>query len=95
MQTRLEFEVGLSEALHAIGQLLRSDPGDPAYVGIANQLEAIQQWTTDGKDLTQKQKDRVNMGLVAQRELKGDVPDLAALLISLHDYILLKMPTAP
>ncbi len=34
------------------------------------------------------------MGLVAQRELKGDEPDLAALLIGLHNHILQRMPTA-
>lgn len=34
------------------------------------------------------------MGLVAQRELKGDDPELTALLIALHNHILQHMPTA-
>jgi hypothetical protein len=93
MYTRLEFDVGLRDARHTVGQLLQSDPNDPLYRAISNQLEAIEQWTLGGRNLTQKQKDRVNMGLVAQRELKGDDPDLAALLIGLHNYILQRMPT--
>lgn len=94
MITRLEFDVGLRDALYGIGQLLQADPTDPTYLALSNQLKAIEQWTAGGKDLTQQQKDRVTMGLVAQRELKGDDPDLAALLIGLHNHILQRMPTA-
>jgi hypothetical protein len=94
MLTRLEFDVGLRDALYAIGQLLQADPSDPLYVALSNQLKSVEQWTAGGKNLTQQQKDRINMGLVAQRELKGDEPDLAALLIGLHNFILQRMPTA-
>jgi hypothetical protein len=94
LTTRRAFDVGLRDALDGIGVLLQADPTDPTCIALANQLQAIAQWTAGGQDLTQQQKDRVTLGLVAQRELKGDAPELAALLIGLHNHILQRMPTA-
>lgn len=94
MRTRRELELSLRDALHAIALLLESDPTDPAYLAVSNQLAAIVRWTAGGANLTQAQKDRITMGLVAQREIMGDEPELAALLIGLHHHILRRMPTA-
>jgi hypothetical protein len=94
ISTRQEFDVYLGDALHALDQLNQKYPGDELLESIQNQLRAIKQWTLGGKNLTQEQKDRLNLGLRAQREMSGDDPMATDLVVSIHGYILRDMPTA-
>jgi hypothetical protein len=93
--SRADFDAGLQRALIEVAALHRDEPGDPTLIGLRHQLEALVAWTADGRALTTPQRERVTMGLVAQRELKADVPALAALLIALHTWILQQMPDGP
>jgi hypothetical protein len=94
ISTRQEFEVYLGDALHALDQLNQKYPGDELLESIRNQLRAIKQWTLGGNNLTQEQKDSLNMSLRAQREMSGDDPAAARLVMIIYNYIVLKMPTA-
>jgi hypothetical protein len=91
IQTRQEFNTCLRDALDMFRKLVHDNPGDKTIFAVHRQLEAIEGWTAGGNDMTEAQKKRIVMGLQAQRELM-DFPDEKALVISLHNYILLKMP---
>jgi hypothetical protein len=91
--TRQEFDICLREALDMFRELVQDNPDDKTVVAVRRQLEAIEEWTAGGKNMTEDQKERIVMGLQAQRELM-DFSDEKDLAISLHNYILLKMPSA-
>ncbi len=93
IQTRREFETHLRDALRMFEKLAQDNPDDQTIFAVRRQLEAIEGWTASGKNMTEDQKKRIVMGLQAQRELM-DFPDEKDIIISLHNYILLKMPSA-
>jgi hypothetical protein len=93
IQTRPEFDMLLRDALNMFKQLVQDNPADKTIFAVHRQLEAIQGWTAGGNDMTEAQKKSIVMGLQAQRELM-DFVDEKDLVISLHNYILLTMPTA-
>lgn len=61
---------------------------------VLRQLDAIEQWTSNGRDMTSDQKNRIVMGLQAHREM-ADFPVEQDLVLALNNYILRSMPTAP
>ncbi len=92
IQTRQEFDVYLRDALYMMGQLVKEFPADKTIFAVHRQLEAIEQWTAGGKNMSDDQKKRIIMGLQMQREL-SDFQDEKDLVIALHNYILLRMPS--
>ena len=93
IRTRREFDVCLRDALALFRKLVQDNPGDKTIFAIHRQLEAIDGWTAGGNTMTEAQKNGIVMGLQAQRELM-DFADERDLVISLHNYVLLTMPTA-
>lgn len=94
LTTRDEFDAALLAARRGVAELLRGDPTDPLYVTLDHQLEALHQWTRDDLWPSHAERDRLTLGLLAQRELKPDAPTLAALLIALHNYVATTAPLA-
>ena len=93
IKTRQEFDSRLHDALDMFAKLVQDNPGDKTIFAVHRQLEAIEGWTAGGKNMTEDEKQRIVMGLQASRELM-DFVDEADLVKSLHNFILLKMPTA-
>jgi hypothetical protein len=93
LKTRQEFDVYMRDAIYAMTKLIAENPADKMLKAILNQLEAIEKWTAGGKNLTEDQKNRIYMGLQAQREM-ADFVDEKDLVISLHNYIIVRMPNA-
>jgi hypothetical protein len=93
IHTRPEFDRLLQEALVKMRALVQKVP-DPVLKAVLRQLEAVEQWTAGGQNLTKAQKDRLVMGLQASREM-ADFEDEQDLIFTLYNYIIREMPTAP
>ena len=72
MKTFAEFDRALDEAIEEIGILYGRDPLDGAVDSIRAQLDALRGWTRGGREPSQDQKDRLNFGLIASRELSDE-----------------------
>lgn len=92
IKTRQEFEHYLVEALAKIKKLVDDVPNDKTLFAVLRQLEAIQQWTAGGKNMSQADKERIIMGLQAHREM-GDFPVEQDLVLALNNYIETRMPS--
>jgi hypothetical protein len=88
-----EFGLHLDEAIHQVGLLKSQYAGDRTLESILAQLEHLKKWVADQNGLTEAQKDRFTMGLLAQRELRGDDPVLADVVIALHNYLMANIST--
>jgi len=64
-----EFDALLVAAREEVAAMLLSEPGDGAIVSVNRQLEALHDWTRGGRCPSQPEKDRLNFGLIASREL--------------------------
>lgn len=87
LSSRADFDTALLTARSGLAELLRTDPADPLYLALHHQLEALHAWTRDEQWPSRADRERLTLGLLAQRELKPDAPHLAALLIGLHGYV--------
>lgn len=85
-QNRQEFDDGVSEAIPKIKQLIADVGADPVLVSVLRQLEAIQQWTANGQDVTPDQNKRLILGLQALREM-ADFTDEQELVVRIDNYI--------
>jgi hypothetical protein len=94
IKDRQEFDKYLPDAQAKLNQLIQKVGPDPVLVAVLRQLDAIAQWTANGQNMTQQEKDRIVMGLQAVREM-ADFPVEQDLVCALHSYIESRMPTAP
>jgi len=86
IRSRQEFDNSVDEAIPKIKQLITDVGSDPVLVSVLRQLEAIQQWTANGLDLTPEQDKRITMGLVALRQMAA-FPDEQDLVVTIDNYI--------
>ena len=84
--SRHEFDAYVSEAIPKLEGLINAVGPDPVLVSVLRQLEAIQQWTAGGKDVTPEQNTRIIMGIQALREM-ADFPDEKDLVVTIDNYI--------
>lgn len=94
IKDRQEFDKYLPETHAKVKKLIQDLGADPVLVAVLRQLEAIEQWTANGQNMTQPQKDRIVMGLQAVREMADFVVE-QDLVCALHSFIESRMPTAP
>jgi hypothetical protein len=94
IKDRQELDSHLLEAQTKMKQLIQKAGPDPVLLAVLRQLEAIASWTANGRNMTQQEKDRIVMGLQADREM-ADFPVEHDLVCALHSYIESRMPTAP
>lgn len=64
----------LAEAIELARQLVERSNGFEVYAVILRQLEAMSSWTADGRVPTPEERDSIDVGLIAVRELDDD-PD--------------------
>ena len=86
IKNRKEFDDCLAKAIPTIKQLVVDAGHDPVLAVVLRQLEAIQQWTANGQDVTPEQDQRIYMGLQASRQM-ADFPDERDIVIALDSYI--------
>jgi hypothetical protein len=91
---RQEFDRYLLEAQSKMKQLIQRAGTDPVLVAVLRQLDAIEQWTANGQNMTAEQKGSIVMGLQAHREM-ASFPVEQDLALALNNYIEGRMPTAP
>jgi hypothetical protein len=94
IQDRHEFDMYLLDAQVKMTKLIQDVGPDPVLGAVLRQLEAIEQWTSKGGSMTGDQKERIVMGLQAHREM-AEFPVEQDLVLTLNNYILRTMPTAP
>jgi hypothetical protein len=86
IRNRQEFDDCLLEALPKITQLIADAGADPVIASVLRQLEAVQQWTANGQDVTPDQNKRIIMGLQALRQMES-FPDEQDLVVTIDNYI--------
>jgi hypothetical protein len=88
INSRADFERVLREAIELAERLAKS--GAPAIVAIAAQLGAMAPWGAEGGEPTEQERKRINVGLIAVRELDDERQDesgaLARKLFALNNY---------
>ena len=81
-----EFDALLAEARAEVEELHRAEPKDRAIHSVKLQLAALHEWTRGGRRPTQDEKDRLNFGLIASREM--DVFPVADKLYTLASHVI-------
>jgi hypothetical protein len=71
IQGRDDFLRLLRELLQQARELEQRTPGYLVYTSIRRQLEAIDQWTADGREPTREERRSIFMGRLAARELEA------------------------
>jgi hypothetical protein len=69
-----DFRRTLAETISLVQRLMVESPGFPVYENIIRQLEAMSRWTKDDRVPTMEERNSIDVGLVAVRELESD-PD--------------------
>jgi hypothetical protein len=64
-----EFDAQLASARAELAQMRAAEPDDGAIESVARQLDALHGWTRGGRCPAQAEKDQLNFGLIASREL--------------------------
>ena len=86
MNTFEEFDSALQDARKTLADLHASEPDDRAIHSIHLQLEALHEITRGGRCPSQDEKDRLNFGAIASREL--DVFPVADTLYELASFVI-------
>jgi|SRR5579864_4055820 len=71
--SRDEFHRVLSETLRSAKQLAAETPEFGPYISIANQFAAISKWTSGGGVPTRSERESLNLGIIAVRELEDNL----------------------
>ena len=83
-----DFQKMLVDALAIVKELEVWSGGFAVYESVRLQLEALTQWTANGRRPTAEEEQRINLGMIAVRELDDDsrpeVQKLSDLLKSIH-----------
>jgi hypothetical protein len=86
LTTRKDFFEVLDATLADARQLAAKTPGFPPYPVIAEQLEAMQTFTTGGRTPTDQERESITIGLIAVRELDPQLSDeMADFIDRLHE----------
>jgi len=86
LRTFEEFDQLLAGARAAMDAMSIAEPDDSAIASVKRQLESVYGWTRGGRCPTQDEKDQLNFGLIASREL--DNYPVAASLYELASYVI-------
>lgn len=90
IQSRDEFRRLVQETAAKLAPLAASMPNYPPFVSIAQQLEAMLEWTEADRSPTMSQRDSINIGLLTARELDDDqdphIQDLCNRFHAIHAY---------
>jgi len=86
LKTFEEFDRTLAEAREEIEKLHRAWPDEGSITSVRNQLAAVHGWTRDGRCPSQGEKDQLNFGQIASREL-DDYP-VAQKLYELASFVI-------
>jgi hypothetical protein len=85
-----DFRRILAETIGLVQQRAAESPGFPVYENIIRQLEAMSRWTKDARVPTEEERNSIDVGLVAVRELEADpnpqVQDLCNRLYHLNSF---------
>ncbi len=83
-----EFDRLLQQARKDIAELFQQHPSDRALHSVHLQLEALHTWTRGDRKLDQSEKDQLNFGLIASRELEDLCPEVCPVLYELASYVI-------
>ena len=86
MNTFEEFDRALAAARVEVDTMAAAEPDDRAILSVRLQLEALHEWTRGGRCPSQDEKDRLNFGAIASREL--DVFPVADALYELASFVI-------
>jgi hypothetical protein len=81
-----EFDALLAQSRAAVEAMHAAEPEDRAIESVRLQLAALHEWTRGGRCPAQAEKDRLNFGLIASREL--DTYPVASNLYSLASHVI-------
>ena len=70
IQSRAEFFQVLGDALDQVRALELKFPNFWVYSNLEKQLAAMQEWTANGRTPKREERKRINIGLIAARELE-------------------------
>jgi hypothetical protein len=91
IDSRSDFFRVLAHAQRTATSALRRMPADPTLNSVKRQLDAIEQWTANGRTPTEGERNSVGLGLRMLREFEGfDDEDVAALTdaaTSIQNYV--------
>jgi hypothetical protein len=73
-----EFDALLAKARTQVGEMLATEPDGGAIRSVERQLDLLHAWTRGGRCPDQSEKDQLNFGHIASREL-DDYPVAGAL----------------
>jgi hypothetical protein len=68
INNRADFQRELARAKEANELLMQRLPHEDTLQSLARQLEALQQWTTNGRSPTRDQRESISMGIQMYRE---------------------------
>jgi hypothetical protein len=72
INSRADFQAVLDQAIADGKALLAQRPGDETIDVIVRQLEAVKTWSANGRTPTKEERESIDMGVRASRELEGD-----------------------
>jgi hypothetical protein len=81
-----EFDVLLAQARAEVEAMHAAEPEDRAIESVRLQLAALHGWTRGGRCPAQEEKDRLNFGMIASREL--DTYPVASRLYTLASHVI-------
>ena len=81
-----EFDRLLDVTRMELNVLCEAEPNDPALGSVQRQLQSLHEWTRGGRIPEQQEKDQLNFGVIASRELDnysvaGSLYELASFVI--------------
>ena len=86
LKTFDDFDRLLADTRAEVESMFRAEPDDRAIVSVKRQLEALHTWTRGGRCPSQGEKDQLNFGLLASREL--DTYPVADSLYELASFVI-------
>src|SRR5258707_833120 len=86
LKTFEDFDSLLADARTEVESMLQAEPHDRAIISVRRQLEALHTWTRGGRCPSQDEKDQLNFGLLASREL--DTYEVANDLYELASFVI-------
>jgi hypothetical protein len=86
LETFEEFDRLLATARAEVDAMSIAEPDDGAIASVKRQLDTVYGWTRGGRCPAQAEKDQLNFGLIASREL--DQYPVAASLYELASYVI-------
>jgi hypothetical protein len=86
MKSFEEFDQLLAAARAEVDEMFEAEPRDGAIASVKRQLDTLYGWTRGGRCPTQSEKDQLNFGVIASREL--DVYPVAGKLYELASFVM-------